>query len=72
VSPRPIVLCMKKDNRVRIRKDVNESLEYYMHEQMTPVSGVPGISMSKSEVVSEMLMNVLAAKGHYPVKVNKE
>lgn len=60
---------MKSDNRVRIRPDVNESLDYYIHEQGTIISGIPGAKMTKSDVVSEILMNVLAAKGHYPPKV---
>lgn len=59
---------MKSPNRVRIKPDVNESLDYYMHENAAIVSGVPGVRMTKSDVVSEILMNVLTAKGHYPPK----
>jgi tryptophanyl-tRNA synthetase len=59
---------MVKSNRVRIEKDVNRSLEYYMTEQGATISGIPGVKMSKSDVVSEILMNHLAGKGHYPPK----
>lgn len=62
----------EKENRIRIRPDVNESLNYYIHENAAAISGVPGARMDKSDVVSEIVMNFLAGKGHYPPKVKLE
>jgi hypothetical protein len=58
-----------KPDKVKIRKDVWISLTYYLHEQGAKVSGVPGVKISRTAVVNEVLMNYLAAKGHYPPKV---
>lgn len=57
-----------RENRIRLRPDVNRSLDYYIAEQGTAISGVPGIVMTRSDTVSEILMNFLAEKGHYPPK----
>ena len=62
----------QKENRIRLRPDVDESLTYYIHEQSSMISGVPGARMDKSDVVSEIVMNFLAGKGHYPVKVQPQ
>jgi len=62
---------VKKDNRVRLRKDVDESLMYYMHENESIISGVPGAKIDKNLVVSEIVMNFLAEKGHYPPRVKE-
>jgi hypothetical protein len=59
----------KKKDRINLRKDVGISLTYYLHEQGAKVSGVPGVKISRTAVVNEVLMNYLAAKGHYPPKV---
>jgi hypothetical protein len=48
---------------------VYESLGYYIHEQESIISGVPGVKMDENDVVSEIVMNFLAGKGHYPPKV---
>lgn len=55
---------------VHIRKDVNISLNYFMHEKAAQISGIPGVRMTKSDFVNEQLMNFLAEKGHYPPKDN--
>lgn len=60
---------MTKDNRIRLRPDVDEALTYYINEKSAVISGVPGVRMDRCDVVSEIVMNFLAAKGHYPVKV---
>ena len=56
----------RKDNRIRIRPDVYRSLQYYIADKQVVISGVPGIALNKNDVVSEILMNFLAAQGHYP------
>ena len=57
-----------KPDKVKIRKDVWTSLTYYLHEQGAKISGVPGVKISRTAVVNEVLMNFLASKGHYPPK----
>jgi hypothetical protein len=59
---------MTKDNRIRLRPYVDRSLDYYIHENAAQISGVPGVKMERSDVVSEILMNYLHDKGHYPPK----
>jgi hypothetical protein len=58
----------RKDNRIRLRPDVYKSLGYYIAEQSSSISGVPGVKMDENDVVSEIVMNFLAEKGHYPPK----
>ena len=58
----------KKKDKINLRKDVSASLTYYLHEQGERVSGVPGVKISRTAVVNEVLMNFLASKGHYPPK----
>ena len=58
----------RMENRIRLRSDVRESLEYYIHENEAAISGIPGIRMETNDVVSEIVMNFLAEKGHYPPK----
>jgi len=59
----------RPDLRIRIRKDVDESLTYYIHDKKTELSGVPGVMPDKACVVNEILINFLSAQGHYPPKV---
>lgn len=59
---------MTKENRIRLRPDVNASLDYYIAENAAAISGVPGVRMDRNDVVSEILMNFLAEKKHYPPK----
>jgi hypothetical protein len=56
------------DQKVRLRDDVFLSLTYYIHEQGARISGNPGVTVTKTGVVNEVLMNFLAARGHYPPK----
>jgi len=56
------------DQKVRLRDDVFRSLTYFIHEQGARVSGVPGVKVTKTGVVNEVMMNYLADKGHYPPK----
>ena len=58
----------RKDNRIRLQPDVYKSLGYYIAEQSAVISGVPGVKMDENDVVSEIIMNFLAEKGHYPPK----
>jgi hypothetical protein len=57
-----------RENRIRLRPDVSRSLDYYIAENAAQISGVPGIRMDRNDVVSEIMMNFLADKGHYPPK----
>jgi hypothetical protein len=57
------------DRRIVLRKDVDISLEYYMKEKATIISGIPGVEQTKTGVVNEVMMNFLAGEGHYPPKV---
>ena len=61
---------VNQDNvtRIHLRTDVNRSLNYYMHEKGAIISGVPGATMNKQSVVNQILINALAAEGHYPPK----
>jgi hypothetical protein len=59
-----------KEKRIRLRDDVDLSLEFYMHEKATQISGIPGVEMTKTGVVNEVLMNFLAKEGHYPPKIS--
>jgi hypothetical protein len=59
---------MTKENRIRLRPDVSRSLDYYISENAAQISGVPGVRMDRNDVVSEIMMNYLAEKGHYPPK----
>jgi hypothetical protein len=59
------------ENRVRLRDDVSLSLKFYMHEKAAQISGIPGVQMTKTAVVNEVMMNFLAKEGHYPPKVDK-
>jgi hypothetical protein len=59
----------KKKDKINLRKDVWISLTYYLHEQGEKVSGVPGVKISRTAIVNEVLMNFLASKGHYPPKI---
>jgi hypothetical protein len=64
--------AVRKDNRIRLRPDVYESLQYYIHEQSGSISGVPGVTMNENDVISEIVMNFLAGKGHYPPKIQEK
>jgi hypothetical protein len=63
---------MPPKEKITLRKDIRLSLTYYLHEQGAKISGVPGLKLSRSAVVNEVLMNFLASKGHYPPKVQPE
>ena len=56
------------DQYIRLRDDVFRSANYYLHEEGTKISGVPGVKQKLTTYVNECLMNDLAAKGHYPPK----
>jgi hypothetical protein len=62
---------VNSDNRVRIRKDVNEILNYYIHEQGVNIAGVPGLTAKKNDVITELVITMLAEKGHWPPKNGK-
>jgi hypothetical protein len=57
---------MVKKNYIRIRDDVNRSIDYLLGEQGVQLAGIPGVVQKKTTYVNEVLMNDLAAKGHYP------
>jgi hypothetical protein len=59
---------MVKKNYVRIRNDVDRSIDYLLHEQGVQLAGIPGVVQKKATYVNETLMNDLAARGHYPPK----
>ena len=56
------------DNRIQLLPQVGVALDRYIDSQMSIISGIPGVSIKKSDVVSEIIMNFLAEKGHYPPK----
>ncbi len=62
----------RHDNRVRILPLVDQHLEYYIDEISTSLPDAPGIHMEKNDVVTEIVMNFLASKGHWPPKWAKE
>jgi hypothetical protein len=59
---------MTDDNYVRLRNDVLRAVTYLLHEQGTPIAGVPGMKMTKTGYVNEVLINDLAKRGHWPLK----
>jgi hypothetical protein len=62
----------KDEKRIRLRDDVDRSLKCYMREKAAQISGVPGVEMTKTGVVNEIVMNFLSGEGHYPPKVETE
>jgi hypothetical protein len=58
----------RDDTRIRLRKDVHDSMKYYIHDKRAELSGVPGVMPDMACVVNEILMNFLASQGHYPPK----
>lgn len=63
---------MPRENRVRLERSINEALEFFIREKMDVLSGVPGISMTKSKVVSQIIMDYLVDHSAYPVRVSPE
>ena len=59
---------MTRENYVRLRNDVNRAIKYLLHEQGEQIAGVPGLSMTKTGFVNEVLINELSKRGHYPPK----
>jgi len=59
---------MTDKHYVRLRNDVLLAVTYLLHEQGTPLAGVPGMKMTKTAYVNEVLINDLAKRGHYPPK----
>lgn len=62
----------RKDNRVRIAPLVDQHLDYYIAEISTSLPNAPGVTMDKNNVVTEVMMDFLASKGHWPPKWAKE
>ena len=60
------------EKRIRLRDDVDLSLKFYMHEKAAQISGIPGVEMTKTGVVNEVMINFLAKAGHYPPKGETE
>ena len=60
---------IRHDNRVRIAPLVEQHLEYYIKEitALLP-KDAPGITMDKNDVVTEIVMDFLSKKGHWPPK----
>ncbi len=58
----------RHDSRVRILPLVDQHLDYYIDEISTSLPDAPGIHMQKNDVVTEIVMNFLAEKGHWPPK----
>ena len=63
----------RHDNRIRIAPLVEQHLEYYIREitALLP-KDAPGIKMDKNAVVTEIVMDFLAGKGHWPPKWAKD
>jgi hypothetical protein len=43
-----------------------------MHEKAAQIGGIPGVGMTKTGVVNEVMINFLAKEGHYPPKGETE
>ena len=67
----PKIVNQDTVTRIHLRTDVNKSLNYYMHEKGTIISGVPGATMNKQGVVNQLLIEFLAREGHYPPKTEE-
>jgi len=59
-----------KETFVRLRNDVAKAADYMLAEQGTVIAGIPGVSLSRSAYVNEIVMNDLAKRGHYPPRDN--
>jgi hypothetical protein len=51
---------------IRLRNDVFRAANYMMKEQGTQISGMPGVKMSLTAYVNELIINDLSKRGHYP------
>lgn len=56
------------ENRIRLRPDVNRALDYYVAEQTTDIGDKPGETITRNELVSDVMQEFLRGKGHYPPK----
>lgn len=56
----------RKDNRIRLRPDVDRSLDYYISEQTADITGIPGARLDRNTVISDIAQEFLTTAGHYP------
>lgn len=57
-----------KKQYVRLRNDVFRAANYMLTEQGSVISGIPGVKMTRTTYVNELVMNDLSKRGHYPPK----
>lgn len=62
------VMSKAKETFVRLRNDVARAINYMLAEQGTMIAGVPGVSLSRSAYINELVINDLSKRGHFPPK----
>lgn len=61
-----------RENRIRLRPDVNRSLDYYINEQRITIGDVAGVVITRNDLVSDIVQEFLRGKGHYPPRDKME
>ena len=57
---------------IRLRNDVYRAALYLLKERGTQISGMPGVKMTLTGYVNEVLINDLDKQGHYPPRTEEE